>query len=653
MTAEDERRKFDRARAHAAGYSVDTLERHKVVVGISSDFITPEMFGCEGDGVADDTSALQAAINWGVANGRALQLTAGKTYKTTSRLQIGTGAAIASFHMYGQPSIANFSPPKIHATSATDMAINIQGARTVVLERFAIGGTNSAPYDQTTVSADLADYVSPGHSNTRWAPHAGITVDAFSGDDPGTGYAGATYGQYSSVGVFIRNMSIEGFVVGFCDFGTAGNGEAIVFEESFVNSTAVTVAVCQTQCTGVVAKNLSSAFTYTHIDSRTYGAQNGRPPKVEGFVGGRSFRCFNVVTTFDVFHVTDFYVEAQLTIGLISGELPALIESSTFFMDAGVLTTYAPLVHGTFATVCTTFKNCNFSTQDAFLNVIGPSLAGADGLGRVSFEGCLVRENSAPPADYFHLARQIAGGYIRISVANSRVASSLPQYISDSVDAGFLQYRTQLGNSTRFLFSSGAAGGNLATDMKVTHAQPKDKSVRVAAGGYAWAGSTLTFNATTDGELRTGDWLFWKVKAASAGGSPNADYNIFDENTGSVVALKITNVAGLVITAVAQGEVSELDTTWAPADVFVAFEDWAPNLALTGTWNNGVNTIQLDQVGFAAHLKVNDFIQAANGLPAIVRVIGIDTGTGIVTLSKNTTAALAAEPLYYSKLVAF
>lgn len=51
-------------------------------------YITPEMFGAVGDGVADDASELQSAINYAISNNIALKLTDGKTYCISTGLSI-------------------------------------------------------------------------------------------------------------------------------------------------------------------------------------------------------------------------------------------------------------------------------------------------------------------------------------------------------------------------------------------------------------------------------------------------------------------------------------------------------------------------------------------------------------------------------------
>lgn len=52
------------------------------------DWITPELYGCVGDGVTDDTVKLQEAINAAISEGVQLRGSCGKTYKVTANLSV-------------------------------------------------------------------------------------------------------------------------------------------------------------------------------------------------------------------------------------------------------------------------------------------------------------------------------------------------------------------------------------------------------------------------------------------------------------------------------------------------------------------------------------------------------------------------------------
>ncbi len=67
------------------------------------DYVTPEMYGAEGDGVTDDTAAFQNAVDACCSNGSVLVLVPGKHYKLTATINItarmildGSGAKVTS-----------------------------------------------------------------------------------------------------------------------------------------------------------------------------------------------------------------------------------------------------------------------------------------------------------------------------------------------------------------------------------------------------------------------------------------------------------------------------------------------------------------------------------------------------------------------------
>jgi hypothetical protein len=60
---------------------------------VSKLYVTPQMFGAVGDGVADDTAAMQAAFDYGIENKTPVHIPCG-TYRVTSTLYINRGAII-------------------------------------------------------------------------------------------------------------------------------------------------------------------------------------------------------------------------------------------------------------------------------------------------------------------------------------------------------------------------------------------------------------------------------------------------------------------------------------------------------------------------------------------------------------------------------
>jgi hypothetical protein len=106
--------------------------------------ITPERFGAKGDGIADDTTAIQKAIN--AANGRAVWLSADRTYRVTRELRLHGNTTIEGA---GPTSILEFnwfdgtgehSGGKFYVAAGT---ANGPGLSNIALANFVIHGGGS------------------------------------------------------------------------------------------------------------------------------------------------------------------------------------------------------------------------------------------------------------------------------------------------------------------------------------------------------------------------------------------------------------------------------------------------------------------------------------------------------------------------------
>lgn len=597
---------------------------------------TPENFGAVGDGSADDTVPLQNAINFCAANHMPLVLTNGATYRTTGMLQVGDGASYVSLKMHSQSSgfVGTAAAATIHATSKLLPALNIQGALCVELKGFVIKGDNIAPDGLAEPSRLASDYVSGGFSATRWAPHAGLTIDAFSGGDPGTGYPGKTYGQIASAtGIVLESLVVSNFVVDFCNFGTVGNASNVRYSSCSAVSCQVGFANCQTQARAQTYFHISGYAFHTMFDGRSFGAQNGSAQAIFGGEIGPGYRVFNCSTTFDSLYVERLYAEAICSIGFVQGALPASLVACSFNMNAAF--TDNPLVHGNFGCGSAKFIACNIETRQPFLNL----LHSANNM-HTQFEACRIQSpNPLTPADY-QVCSRVQLGYNKvvsrecnISIANNTGVDTW----NEEPDLTFNSKRVDIGQCTRRIRTYGTANLYIGDGDLTVIPGFADHAVGLAASGYGWVGSTLTFTAGVTGEFRINDLLYWLVRNTAAGGSPDAPV-VTDHIQGSVIALQITNVVGTTITAVAQGNITDLDTTDNPATVYVVLRDWAPLTAVTATWPGGSTALTMSDASFP--IQVGDFVRAGQGLPAIVRVAAV--AGAAVTLSKNTTAPQAS-----------
>ena len=179
----------------------------------------PQWWGAKADGVTDDITALQAMANCSVDSGGLPMFLPGGVYKISDTLKLNLGVNYAGFTFRG----AGSNPPVefatiIDATSFGDRpAINIQGARRVVVEDIRVVGKNVAPNTASaTIDPTLANWITAGCNDSRYAPYAGISIDAYQGVKPSGGYDNDAYGRMDSSYVTLRNVVVTNFVVGLC-----------------------------------------------------------------------------------------------------------------------------------------------------------------------------------------------------------------------------------------------------------------------------------------------------------------------------------------------------------------------------------------------------------------------------------------------------
>ena len=123
----------------------ETLQNGLIAVLIVSDTVIPERFGAYGDGTHDDTTALQAAVNYGFSNKLAVYLT--KKYLITSPLVVkGTNATITG---KGSVLLGNGSARIIAGATLTHVIETAPGADDlraygITVKDITIDGANQA-----------------------------------------------------------------------------------------------------------------------------------------------------------------------------------------------------------------------------------------------------------------------------------------------------------------------------------------------------------------------------------------------------------------------------------------------------------------------------------------------------------------------------
>ena len=318
--------------SNASGFVANAVAR--TVNTKLQEFVSAKDFGAVGDGVVDDTTALQNALDYVCYTGRcALYIPAG-LYKTTKTLQVGygatggtvTGNGFVSAKIFGDGTRfrgeAQFTGTVIISTQTDSPAINFQMNLTSVVRDIAFLGPNytyllnnrmgawgltpaELPLLDDLVPANWVNPAFPASASSRYAPLAGITTDAYSTARPAVSYPDVTYPaflgaqtQWNKTGITQRltfdNVYVAGYVVGLVTYPSGGdtNGDFISMHNSYIEYCQRGVSISHTQARQFTMLNTEITNCYEALNTGAYGIQNGKAC-FEAF--GCTFdRCINV-----------------------------------------------------------------------------------------------------------------------------------------------------------------------------------------------------------------------------------------------------------------------------------------------------------------------------------------------------------------------
>ncbi|WJH39663.1 glycoside hydrolase family 55 protein [Aliirhizobium terrae] len=270
-------------------------------------------FGALGDGAADDTAAIQAAIDCAVY-GDAVPRTVyfpGGIYRTTDSLQVGYGysyiTAVLEGEAFPHPNGREVVNSLIQPDFFDRPCINLQGGRRAHFRSIGLRGRNYdhlyAVYETLPDRTDKRGWMvpdMPDSADSRTAPYAGICIDAYSGERPDEAYPQPRipdfvpeqdqYGRNFSSYTFVEDCQIGGFCVGLMvqpgKVPVASNGDFLNVRDCDIsfNLTGIALGNADARCNNII--NCRLHFNYTSLDSVNYG--NGRGSFM-GHIAGSSF----------------------------------------------------------------------------------------------------------------------------------------------------------------------------------------------------------------------------------------------------------------------------------------------------------------------------------------------------------------------------
>ena len=270
--------------------------------------VTEKQAGGIGDGVADDTAAIQSAIDFciysdGAGNDGlpvAVRLM-GPLLRTTDTIHLGYGEDFHGVTVRGvgikRRAEAKNTGTAIQADFNDRPIFNIQGARRTILSDLWIEGTfMPTSMDFFSIEPTIEANWDALGGNGRYNPYAAITIDAYSGTRPAESYPDvsypaflqpvAQYDKFFSSDVIIERIGVRrvntALAIQPCD--ADGNGDFVKVRDCSFNCCKYAVSVGNAQARNLELRNINGSEMFVFATNDAHGRQ-------VGFLGGPIDNC--------------------------------------------------------------------------------------------------------------------------------------------------------------------------------------------------------------------------------------------------------------------------------------------------------------------------------------------------------------------------
>ena len=391
--------------ATGIGSGTGTAQFSRTVQSRLRDSISVKDFGAVGDGITDDTAAIQNAINYAMYLATPkigiVRIPSGK-YLISDSIQLGYGTNFSSIRFIGdgiaENGEAKFGGTTILTTFGDRPALVIQGGFNSGIEGMTILGVNESfvitnklgSYDcdiDDTIETNWLGSNLGANANNRYAMYCGIAVDPYCGSQPSPSYPAVTYpsflgsvSQYNkalSTAPRIRNVQIYGFVAGIavkpCDYD--GNGDFTTIENCSFQYNVYGVSIGNAQSRTVSISACQFGQEYAGLSAITVGKEIGYfGGDVNSCSFGNTIYIAQIAGGFGGITFTACYCENTWSLGQLNGGVEASIltyvgcDFDLFYIDnngktapRGVPTFFYSSATGNYSAV--TFKGGRLSTN--------------------------------------------------------------------------------------------------------------------------------------------------------------------------------------------------------------------------------------------------------------------------------------------------
>jgi hypothetical protein len=604
-------------------------------------------WGATGLGVVDDQPAIQKMIDCSLdSHSLNMYLPAG-TYKILDTIKLGYGDGRWFHGTFRGDSSKDAYGTVINATGFGDRpAINFQGAYRARATDLYIKGKNLAPGTMTgsppSFKPLVIDWVSAGCNNYRYAPYAGITIDAYCGTAPAGGaghepYPNDAYNRGYSNGVILERIWIDSFVAGIVLKPCIPEDQCDTFSarDCWIERCAYGFSSGGSQNRDLQMYNPMIDFCWCAITNDRHGAQDGNMPSIHGGMIQQGWKLMERNGVDGVNVISGLHTENLVWIGEVGvatqpWSLPTLFEGCVIGR-----TTSNPWLSPFFliSTMPVVFNGCGFtehqSTDQSYLMNIGGNY------GKATFNACGFARADQPTAATIYMGLTAGSGF---NLTNFRDCAT--EVFDHFPNPNREMYVDSLGGSARWLIGQGMVriyDGSLGNSYKVNRLNRYGYASAYIPGAITISGtakgSTITFTAYSVNDFKLGDILLWKVK--------------WPEHTASsdiIPVFKVTNIAGSVVTATSLFD--GIDDTYNLSGGYISI---ATPYFVNATESTGAthSNTTVDNVTTIANWAIGDFIRGS-GIPNDTRIVNI-VGTTI-TLSKAATATASGVALYNCRL---